>query len=204
MPATGSSTSSSLTSVATVLGRRRPPGARPRSRRDGGRGSDARGGRGRRSRRRRRRRGCGRRGCRGVAVVRRRGCRGRRAGCGRRADSGRRVVAVVRAATAIVGPVSPVGPVAALDPVVARSAVVRAVRARTTVAAGPPVLPARLAPAAVAGALRSGLGSDVDGRRGHRCTVLALIGAVGPLAARTALARASGDGTRRRSRRRRG
>src|SRR6185503_19437528 len=81
--------------------------------------------------------------------------------------------------------------------------VVRAVRPRAAVAATPvvpgtvvprAVLPAAVAPADLAGPLPGGLGSDVDGGSGHGCTVLALVGAVGPVAARTALARASGSG----------
>ena len=172
MPATGSSTSSSRTSVSTVLwpppcrsagGRGRGPG--------GGRGNGGRGGRGRHRRRRRRRRGQSRL------------SRSLRLSAAEPRSSSGRVAVRVRGA-AVVG----AGRSGAVRGA-ARSS--RAVRARAAVVAA--VLPA-VAPAAVAGTLGAGLGSDVDGRSGHRCTVLALVGAVGPVAARTALARASGGG----------
>jgi hypothetical protein len=99
---------------------------------------------------------------------------------------------LVRAAAAVVVPIVPVR---------ARTAVVGAVRAGPrlrTFSRAPfsraPFSRPPVAPAALAGALRRGLGSDVDGRSGHRCTVLALVRAVGPVTARTALARASGSG----------
>ena len=156
-------------------GRGRGPG--------GGRGSGARAGRGRRRRRRRRHRGVA--GVAGVALA--------------------PVVGAVVAAAAVVGPVGPVdrgrrsgrtGPCAGRGrpsgPCAGRG---RRGCARFPAAVLPgAVLPAAVAPAALAGALRGGLGSDIDGRSGHGCTVLALVGAVDPLAARTALARASGGG----------